>query len=190
MSKKSLIRQQRQEVYRSPVLTLHEQKEHIRITMRDALGLACFLLMIILICVVITFTKQNIEDRYAIGGLLVISSGAVFFAFWRIYIHSWKAYRILQNIQYISEESVTIRCKKVYFLLRSISKHSSVIACMCLRDTAGKTYYYVYPKDRAPWDGEGKYLRRQLKDKELQLTLYQGTAAIMKMPTIQTNKEV
>ena len=31
---------------------------------------------------------------------------------------------------------------------------------------------------------------RELEGKELQLTLYQGTAAIMKMPTIQTNKEV
>ena len=185
MSKKSQLRQQNDE-YCSPVLMLHQRVIHIRMARDEALGLSCVFLVVMFAFVLSVFMRENIEDRYAIAALCLVALCAVFLYFLRVYIHAQKAYRILSNIQYIHEESVTIRCKKAYFLHRSVSKHSSVIVCVCLQDMDNHIYYCVYPERKAPWDFQTKSLRSQLKGKELQLTLYRGTTAIM---TIQTNKE-
>lgn len=187
MSKKSQTQWQQREKYRSPVLALHQQKEHIRFSGQEALNMFCFMLLLgtLVAILVLVIGEQDFEFRNLLlffCALIYVSIACIYLV---TYIQCRRVLRILQNIQYISEESVTIQCQKVSFIYRVISKHSSVIACVCLRDHEGKTYYYVYPEDKARYDCERKSITKQLKGQELQLVLYRGTPAIIKMPWIE-----
>ena len=182
MSKKSQLWQQK-DGYRSPVLNLHQRVKNIRTAKEETLGLSCVFLVVMLAYVLLVFTRENIEDIYAIAALCLVPFCAVFLYFLKMYILSRKVYRILSSIQYIHEESVKIRCKKASFLYRSVSKHSSIVVCTCLQDMDNHIYYCVYPEFEAPRDFQAKSLRSKLKGKELRLTLYQGTPAIMAIHT-------
>ena len=106
-----------------------------------------------------------------------------FFAFSMIdFIRSFRIHRALGKVQYASEESRTLHCCKCTFLFKSVSKHTSRIVCIIMKDEQGNRFCYVYPEKEAPFDSAKKQLKAHFVDQDITLTCYQGTNLIKVLP--------
>ncbi|MBR4077132.1 MAG: hypothetical protein IKK17_00850 [Oscillospiraceae bacterium] len=116
-------------------------------------------------------------------GYFAASAFFCFFSFYMIgFIRSFRIHRALGKVQYASEESRTLHCCKCTFLFKSVSKHTSRIVCIIMKDEQGNRFCYVYPEKEAPFDSAKKQLKARFVNQDLTLTCYQGTNLIKVLP--------
>ena len=116
-------------------------------------------------------------------GYFAASAFFCFFSFYMIgFIRSFRIHRALSKVQYASEESRTLHCCKCTFLFKPVSKHTSRIVCIILKDEQGNRFCYVYPEKEAPFDSAKKQLKARFVSQDLTLTCYQGTNLIKVLP--------
>ena len=157
------------------------QKEMIRWSMMQYFGgfLVLFLLLIFTFTTVVFHlndSESNFSQKLSLLLLWVIIGGVSLY-----YILSFfrrlSLYRRIKEIQFASEEVVTIDCRKARNFETPKGRYSSVSTYMILEDTAGKRYYYIYPrKNKNSWIHNS--FDTNVKGKRLRLICYQNTNLI------------
>ena len=181
MSLKSRRKAEKYDPFRTKGSPLAYQKEMIRWSMMQYFGgfLVLFLLLIFTFTTVVfhlNHPESNFSQKSSILLLWVIVGGVSLY-----YILSFfrrlSLYRRIKEIQFASEEVVTIDCRKVRNFETPKGRYSSVSTYMILEDTAGKRYYYIYPrKNKNSWIHNS--FDTNVKGKRLSLICYQNTNLI------------
>ena len=181
MSLKSRRKAEKYDPFRTKGSPLAYQKEMIRWSMEQYFGgfLFLFLLLIFTFTTVVfhlNHPESNFFQKLSILLLWVIIGGVSLY-----YILSFfrrlSLYRRIKEIQFASEEVVTIDCRKVRNFETPKGKYSSVSTYMILEDTAGKRYYYIYPRKNKNWWIHNRF-DIMVKGKQIRLICYQNTNLI------------
>lgn len=106
----------------------------------------------------------------------------IFLSYFIAVIRRILIFRQLDKIKYASEETVTVQCTKVRFLLHPVSKYTLLILCIILKDEHSNWFYYIYPLQTAPNDSSKKAIKEQLLGKTVKLICYRNTKFIKSLP--------
>ena len=181
MSLKSRRKAEKYDPSRTKESPLAYQKEMIRWSMMQYFGgfLFLFLLLIFTFTTVVfhlNHPESNFSQKSSILLLWVIIGG---FSLYYIlsFFRRLSLHRRIKEIQFASEEVVTIDCRKVRNFETPKGRYSSVSTYMILEDTAGKRYYYIYPrKNKNSWIHNRFDI--MVKGKQIRLICYQNTNLI------------
>ena len=88
----------------------------------------------------------------------------------------------IRKIKFSSEKTVSFYCKKVSFLLEANSKTSSIVSCIIFLDEGGTKFYYVYPKEDAPYNSDKKDIKYKYSGRELRIICYKDTNMVKVLP--------
>ena len=176
MSLKSRRKAEKYDPSRTKGSPLAYQKEMIRWSMMQYFG-GFLVIFLLLIFTTVEFylndSESNSYQKLSILLLWVIVGGVSLY-----YILSFfrrlSLYRRIKEIQFASEEVVTIDLKKVRTFKTPIGRYSSVSTYMILEDTAGKRYYYIYPRKSKNWWIHNRF-DIMVKGKQIRLICYQNT---------------
>ncbi len=179
MSLKSRRKAEKYDPFRTKASPLALQKDMIRWSMMQYLGgfLSLFFISIIA-TVVICFDDPEYNFPQQVSILLIgVIVGSVSLYYILSFFRRLSLYRRIKEIQFASEEVVTIDCRKVRNFETPKGRYSSVSTYMILEDTAGKRYYYIYPrKNKNSWIHNS--FDTNVKGKRLRLICYQNTNLI------------
>ena len=139
------------------------------------------LLLVVAVIVVCSSGGPNTPGNY---GVVVAEFGvlALFTGCFLAFIRRRGIARQFDKIKYASEQTVTVRCKKLCFLSRAVSRCSSVLLCVVIVDENGNKFYYVYPAAAAPADAVKRELRQACLGCRMELVCYKGTGMIKRFP--------
>ena len=168
-------KKQSEAVTRSPLLF---QKQYLYAAMEEYAITCVIIFFFACLAVAVIFDEPTLFMGY-LGPLFLLC----FFSFYLInFIRSFRIHRALNKIQYASEESRSFHCCKCTFLFKSVSKFTSRIVCIIMKDEQGNRFYYVYPEKEAPFDSAKKQFKAHFVDQDITLTCYQGTNLIKVLP--------
>ena len=171
MSVKSRNRYNKKQSEAVPRSPLAFQKQYLYAAMMDYAITSVIFFFFACLTVAVIFDEPTLFMRY-----FGTSVFFCFFAFYMIgFIRSFRIHRALSKIQYASEESRSFHCCKCTFLFKSVSKFTSRIVCIIMKDEQGNRFYYVYPEKEAPFDSAKKQLKARFVNQDITLTCYQGT---------------
>jgi len=178
MSLKSRRKAEKYDPSRTKGSPLAYQKEMIRWSMMQYFGgfLVLFLPLIFTFTTVVfhlNHPESNFYQKLSILLLWVIVGGVSLYYilsfFRRLSLH-----RRIKEIQFASEEVVTIDCRKVRNFETPIGRYSSVSTYMILEDKDGKRYYYIHPrKNKNSWIHNRFDI--MVKGNQIRLICYQNT---------------
>ena len=179
MSLKSRRKQEERKSDKQQHNPLETQKQIIKKTTADYFG---GLIMMFVMTVVVLITGFCVDDPAHAKGIFLIVIPLMLLItaiFVFLFTECWMVFRKIKQIQCASEESVTIQCKKVSFLLKHVSRFSSIIICIILTDENGKKYYHIT-------EGISEFSKKSIKNKllhsKIDLVCYQNTNFIKKYP--------
>ena len=179
MSKKSRARSDTRQSEKQIPHCLHLQQEA---AMQAAWNTSIFALIIILsvIAVLIIGGTSEGDGRKALWGLLVqIPIGAVYTV---QAIRRHRLNRMVRRIQSNDAYDIRIRCTKVRFMTKRITKYTSVIYAMEVLDETETAFFYVFPIGDERSDYQTNDLRKCLVAHELTLTCYTDTHIVKSFP--------
>ena len=176
MSLKSRRKAEKYDPSRTKESPLAYQKEMIRWSMVQYFG-GFLVLFLLLIFTTVEFylndSESNFYQKLSILLLWVIVGGVSLY-----YILSFfrrlSLYRRIKEIQFTSEEVVTIDLRKVRTFKTPVGRDSSVSTYMILEDTDSKRYYYIHPRKNKNWWIHNRF-DIMVKGKQLRLICYQNT---------------
>ena len=179
MSKKSRARSDTRQSGKQTPHCLHLQQEAAR---QGAWNTSIFALIIILsvIAVLIIGGTSEGDGRKALWGLLVqIPIGAVYTV---QAIRRHRLNRMVRRIQSNDAYDIRIRCTKVRFMTKRITKYTSVIYAMEVFNENGNAFFYIFPIGDERSDYATNDLRKSLVGRELSLTCYADTHIVKSFP--------
>ena len=154
------------------------QQQAIKRTMIDYLGVSAFLFIALIVMLLVDLWEDKSLDQ-PIYILIILSILVGMFIYYLTHgVLCFNIWRKLIKICYTSEQVVSINCHSVSFILKSISKFSSVIACIILTDEMGDKFYYVYLEDKEPSDLARKNIKEQYLGNKIELICYKNTNII------------
>lgn len=181
MSLKSRRQREKRKSDKQRYNPLETQKQILKKTTSDFLGALIMMLVMTLIVLITGFCVDDPAHAksiflIAIPLMLLITGIFVF-----LFTECWMIFRKIKQIQFASEERVTIRCKKISFLSRSVSRFSSVIIGIILTDENGKKYYHII-------EGISEFAQKSIKQEllhaKIDLVCYQNTNFIKKISSL------
>ena len=181
MSLKSRRKAEKYDPSRTKESPLAYQKEMIRWSMMQYFGgfLFLFLLLIFTFTTVVfhlNHPESNFFQKLSILLLWVIIGGVSLYYilsfFRRLSLH-----RRIKEVQFASEEVVTIDCRKVRNFETPKGRYNSVSTYTVLEDKVGKKYYYICPKVSISTSIRNNF-DTNVKGKRLRLICYQNTNLI------------
>ncbi len=156
-------------------------------TYRTFLAITVFICIVALIILIIGVFSDEKENPFgiicSIAGLGCLIG---LFGFW--FMQSYLIFKGINQIQSVSEETVTIRCKKISLITQPVSKHSHKTVCIVLTDWNGNKYYYITDRYfNYTADAAREKITTDFPDAKLSLRCYTGTNYVKFDPEI--NKE-
>lgn len=179
MSLKSRRKQEERKSNKQQHNPLETQKQTIKKATLDYLG--CLIMMFVMTGIVL-ITGFCVDDPAHAKGIFLIAIPLMLLItaiFVFLFTECWMVFRKIKQIQFASEESVTIQCKKVSFLLKHVSRFSSIIICIILTDENGKKYYHI---TEGISEFSKKAIKNELLHSKIALVCYQNTNFIKKYP--------
>lgn len=159
---------------------LFEQKRAIT----DAVLEALFSSILLFIPVVVGISIEFIDKQRVYVYLMELVICVTFLWFFISFVLRFLVFLKLRKVQFSNEQSVSVNCKKILFLLHPVGKHSSAILGIILKDAGGNKFYYVYPKKDEPSDFVKKYIKEQYLG-SIELVCYRNTNIVKRLPQLK-----
>ena len=175
MSKKSRERTERRNQQVQTGDILQTQKRIMQKAAFDRLGET---LLFLAPAVMVLMISEN-QIGLLVAAVCLAMSTVCFVMFLRRFLLSWK----IGRIQFSSSEAVTVRCRRVRFMMHPVGKYSADIICIIMETEEGRKYWFI---SNGIFDGEKKTIRTQLLENEAELHCYRGTN-IVRTYHINTN---
>lgn len=139
--------------------------------LRAGIFLSVLALAVVIVAVFtneVSFTADQI--LYAVLLTVGISSFFVYMV-----LRRYLVYARFNKINSTVEKDVTITCKKLSFIYKPVTRHSSSIICIIFTDESGKKYYNITKE--IP-ETEKKKLKNKFLDSKITLTCYGNTECV------------
>ena len=161
---------------------LQQQKAAIESSMLEFFGVAALFFLFFCITLMIDFIERAKQTQ---NGGMILAELIVFVVFAESCVSAVKrfcVFRKISKVEFSSEGTVSIHCKKISFMYIPVTKGTSSIDCIVLKDEYGKKYFYVYPKKKRPDSNLKKEIREKYLDNEMQFICYKNTNFIKILP--------
>lgn len=133
-----------------------------------------FVLSIIVLIVGLFIEDKDHSMRVCFGAAPMIL--AISFIFLIISLHRYFIYYKLNKLTNFNEEHIEIICKKVRILTRQISRISSVIIGIIIKDENNKKYYFITYEMSVDME---KGIKEELLNNKITITCYEGSNFII-----------
>jgi len=177
MSLKAKIKRERQTNKKSPSDILIGQKKRIKSSVLDCLGSSLFFIVLEIILLLL---RKFIDDTVYVQRIFSVVAGCLFICALCFAISCLRRFFILKEINEInnvSEETVTIVCQKVSFFTESWGytryRSNLSIVCMIFTNEDGNKYYYIFMPNRGYYDNTKSV--KKLVGSQVLMTCYSGT---------------
>ena len=164
---------------------LKMQKETMKKAYIDYLRAGIFLSVLalaVVIAAVFTNEVSSTADKILYAVLLVLCI-LVFFVY--MVLRRYLVYARFSKISSTIEKDVTVTCKKLSFIFKPVTKHSSAIICIIFTDESGKKYYNITKE--IP-ETETKKLKAKLLNSKIALTCYGDTECVRSFRAVTEEK--
>ncbi len=179
MSLKSRRKQEQRKSNKQLHNPLEMQKQIIKKATSEYLG---GLIMMLIMTVIVLITGFCVDDPAHAKGIFLIAIPLMLLItciFVFLFAECWMIFRKIKQIQFASEETLTIQCKNVHFLLQPVSRFSAIIIGIILTDENGKKYYHI---TEGISEFAKKHIKNELLHTEIDLICYQNTNFIKNYP--------
>ena len=161
------------------------QRQTLKRALIDCLSAIVVLLTAAIVVIIMAFCDR--DKLFWIPGIflaevllfgIMLTHGVAF-------VRRLAVFRELGRIKELTEESVSVRCEKVSFLIHHESKFSSMILCVWLKDQSGNQFCYVCPEK---WEADGRTQRRireQYLGRTVDLACYRDTNMVKSLPLLE-----
>ena len=182
MSLKSRTRTVKKRERQSHFDPLVGQKNAIRTAMLEYLGAAVLFGVVAIVVTIMALINES-TTRNTSGVIFAEIVVFVIFVYFLIsFVRRFIIFLHFRKMIFSTEQSVFVRCQKISFLLRPLSKFSSAILCMIWIDEYGNKFFYVYPEQSAPSEFSKKYMKEKYIGNKIELICYQNTNMVKRLP--------
>lgn len=161
---------------------LQQQKEAIESSMLEFFGIAALFFLFFSITLLIDFLERSEQTQNGgmfFGELIVF---VIFDVFCVAALKRFWIFRKISKVKFSSEETVSVHCDKINFMYFPVSKGTSLIECVVLKDESGEKYYYIFPKKKRPFDNSKNRIKEKYLEKEIVIICYRNTNIIKILP--------
>lgn len=158
---------------------LFEQKRAITVATFEYLGAIVVLFVLVIILMRTTFYDKQLQPVF--GYLMSFGFLTAFLFYCIFFVRRFNIFWKIRKIEFSNEKTVVVHCRKISFLVHPVSKYSSAILGIILKDEMGNKFYYVYPERSAPSDLAKKDIKEQYLG-SIEIVCYRNTNIVKRLP--------
>lgn len=153
---------------------LSKQKQTIKNAFLDYMLVAIFFFVL---AVSVFAVGLNVEDeahsqRIIFGATPIVLCIVLFY--FCLSVRRLLIYKKFYKIKSSAHQTVEIICKRVRFIIQSLSRNNVVLICIIFVDENGKKYHYI----TEIWDYDAKGIKKSLQNAKVSLDCYANTTYV------------